>query len=92
VISQQNRIKLFPNLGRSATEALAMIKQAFGKESMSLTQVFQLHAWFRADRKKARQVKSMLHIFFDIKGIVPKEFILRTSVTFYDNCVKMCQN
>jgi hypothetical protein len=54
----------------------------------------------RRDRKKARQekskVKSMLIIFFDIKGIVHKEFVLagkrsipHTAVSFYGDCVKM---
>jgi hypothetical protein len=43
---------------------------------MSRTWKFQTH-W---DRKEARQVKSrvknMLIIFFDIKDIVPKEFVV----------------
>jgi hypothetical protein len=52
--------------------------------------------------KKARQmkskVKSVLIIFFDIKGVVQKEFVLagqsiqHTNVTFYGNCVKMCED
>jgi hypothetical protein len=57
-------------------EALAMIKQVFGEESMSHMQKVQTHQ----DCKKAKQVKSkvksMLIIFFDIKGIVHKEFVL----------------
>jgi hypothetical protein len=55
-------------------EKLALIRQAFGKESMNGAGVFEWHFRFRADRKKARQmkikVKSMLIIFFDIKGII----------------------
>jgi hypothetical protein len=52
--------------------------------------------------KKVRQVKSevnsMLIIFFDIRGIVHKEFvlagqsILHTTVMFYGNCMKMCED
>jgi hypothetical protein len=53
--------------------------------------------------KKERQVKgkakSVLIIFFHIKGIVLKEFVLaRQTVNsayycdFYGNCVKMCKN
>jgi hypothetical protein len=57
-------------------ENLAMIRQAFGEESMSRTRVFESHAQFRADRKKARQmkgkVKSKIIILFGIKGIVHK--------------------
>jgi hypothetical protein len=70
---------------------------------MSCTPVFEWHAWFMADQKKARQVKikvkSML-IFnlFDIKGIVRKEFLtagptvnLHNTVIFYDYCLRMCE-
>jgi hypothetical protein len=53
-----------------------MIRQAFREEDMSHTQTVQTHQ----DQKKAGQVKSkaksMFIIFFDIKGIVHKEFIL----------------
>jgi hypothetical protein len=53
--------------------------------------------------KKAKQVKSkvksMLIIFFDIKGIVHKEFvraakqsISHATVKFYGECVKMCED
>jgi hypothetical protein len=49
-------------------ETLAMVRQEFGEESIN------------SRPRKARQVKikdeSMLIIFFDIKGIVHKEFIL----------------
>jgi hypothetical protein len=39
----------------------------------------------------------MLIIFFDIKEIVHKEFVLagqtiNTTVAFYDDCVEMCEN
>jgi hypothetical protein len=40
------------SLGKSATKTLAMIRQAFGDESISLTRLFELHARFKADRKK----------------------------------------
>jgi hypothetical protein len=44
------------------------------------------------------KVKSMLFIFFDIKGTVHKEFVLagqslpHTTVTFYGDCMKMCKD
>jgi hypothetical protein len=35
---------------KSAMKTLAMIRQAFGEESMSRTQVFEWHAWSMASR------------------------------------------
>jgi hypothetical protein len=71
---------------KRATETPAMIRHEFEEESMSRTRLPERHARFRADRKKARQakstVKSMLIIFFDIKGIAHKEFVL-ASLTVY---------
>jgi hypothetical protein len=61
-------------------ETLEMIRLVFGEESMGRTRVFEGSARFRADQKKARQVrskvKSMLNICFDIMGVVHKEFVL----------------
>jgi hypothetical protein len=36
------------NLGESATETQAVIRQVFGEESMSCTWVFEWHAHFKA--------------------------------------------
>jgi hypothetical protein len=61
-------------------ETLEMISQAFMKESMSHAQVFEWKIPNSQRPKRARQVankvNSMFIIFFDIKGIVHKEFIL----------------
>jgi hypothetical protein len=44
------------------------------------------------------KVKSMFIIFFDIKGVVPKEFVLagqivpHTTVSFYCGRVKICED
>jgi len=40
-------IKFCANLGKSATETLTMIQQAFGDQSLSRAQVFQWHAQFK---------------------------------------------
>jgi hypothetical protein len=62
------------------TEALAMIRQASGKESMSHIWVFEWKSLYLLGPKKPRRVKckvrSMLIISFDIKGIVHREIIL----------------
>jgi hypothetical protein len=64
---QRACIKFCANLGNNATETLAIIRQAFWEER-------------RTRKVQARQVKSkvknMVMIFFDIKGIVHKEFLL----------------
>jgi hypothetical protein len=69
-------MKLCANFGKCATETLAIINPGFRKESMSHTRKLQIYS----DKKRARQVKSkaksMLIIFFGIKGIVHKEFVL----------------
>ena len=43
-------IKFCANLGKSATETLTMIQQAFGDQSLSRAQVFQRHARFKTGR------------------------------------------
>jgi hypothetical protein len=67
------------NIRKSVTVTVPLIRKAFGEESMSHTRV----EWKNLNSlgmEKVRQVKSevkgMLIIFFDIKGTVPKEFIL----------------
>jgi hypothetical protein len=73
---------LSENLGKSAKETLAMIKQAFGEQRMSRVYIARsIQSRIKKKfKKKARQVKSkvksMLFIFFGLKGIVHKEFVL----------------
>jgi hypothetical protein len=73
-----------------------MIRQAFGEESMRLTREVQTHR----DRVEARQmkskVKSMLIMFFDIKGVVHKEFVMAgltvSSAYYYDVLRRLREN
>jgi hypothetical protein len=74
-IRQSNSFKFWENLGKSVMENQAMIRQAFGEESMSRTRVFEWHIRFRNTEKGEKgeeKVKSMLIILFYIKGIIHK--------------------
>jgi hypothetical protein len=51
----------------------------------------------RIETKKGETGESILIIFFDIKGTDHKEFLLAcqtqyTTVTFYSDCVKLCED
>jgi hypothetical protein len=84
----QNFVQISEKVRWWESETLAKITPSFGEENMSRTRKFQTHR----DCKKARQLKSkaksMLIIYFDMKVIVHKEFVLagqsirNTTVTF----------
>jgi hypothetical protein len=81
-------MKFCDNLGESATETLAMIRQVFGEDSMSHTQVFEWHARFKGKPKHVNsKVKSILNIFVDIRGNVDKSILLvGLTVNFANYC------
>jgi hypothetical protein len=80
-------------LCQSATEALAMIRHEFRHRYLMACLV-------QGRPKKVRQVKSkvksMLIIFFDIKGIVHKEFVLAgqtaNSTYYHYILLQLCEN
>jgi hypothetical protein len=87
---QQLCIRFCTNIEKKCNGDPGNIGQAFGEESLSQTFVFEWKSPNSLRPKKVKQVKSdvrsMLIISFDIKGIIHKEFILagRTvNFTFY---------
>jgi hypothetical protein len=60
-VRQGTCFKFCANLGKSAMETLAMIRQAFGEESMSRIRVFEWHVRFRADRGETCEELSQEH-------------------------------
>jgi hypothetical protein len=78
LIRQWVCIKFCASLGKGAAETLAMMRQAFGGESMSHTRMSEWHAWFRADQKRwdRWRAKSRECSLFSLMSRINKEFIL----------------
>jgi hypothetical protein len=82
------------------TETLVMIIQVFREECMGCRWMFEWKSPNSLRPKKVRQVKSKvkskLIIFFDIKGIVHKEFIqagqIVNSAYYYDVLWQLQEN
>jgi hypothetical protein len=49
-IKQRDYIKFYVKLGKSPTETLEMLREAFRELSLSRTAVFELHSCFKAGR------------------------------------------
>jgi hypothetical protein len=79
-IRQRVSIRFCANVGESATETLTMIRHASGAESVGRTRAFERTSPNSPGPRQAKQAKSkvesMLFIFYDIKGIVHKEYVL----------------
>jgi hypothetical protein len=71
-----------------------VVRQAFGEGGISMLGSGQTRKG-ETGRAKSRACSI---IFFDIKGIVHKKFVLakqsnlHTTVTFYGDCVKICED
>jgi hypothetical protein len=84
---------------KSAMQTLTMTRQVFREESMSHASVFEWHGRPKNVRQVNSKIKSMHNMFFDIKGIIHKEFVLAgqaiNSADYCDilqDCVKMCKD
>jgi hypothetical protein len=64
------------NLGKSVMDTLAMIRMHSWKKALFVHGKSKLTDTKKKARQAKSKVKSMLVIFFDIKGIVHKEFIM----------------
>jgi hypothetical protein len=80
-------INLCANFGKSVTETLAMIRQAFREESMSHTSVFELHVQTYQDQKRQHswwRGMPTKNLYWHAKQSVP-----HTTVIFYGDCMKI---
>jgi hypothetical protein len=66
----RNSIKCANLEKKNATKTLAMIRQAFGEESMGRTRIDKTYRGRKKARQAKRKLKRMLLILFDIKEIL----------------------
>ena len=73
-------IKFCANLGKSATQAPAMIQQAFGDQSLSRAQVFQWHALFKTghtsvdgDTQRDAEAAQLLKLLHEFKELIRQD-------------------
>jgi hypothetical protein len=75
------------NLGESAAQTLELVRQLFMDESMNRTRAFELYARFRASLFLASR-----QLFTNNLSWQAKQSILHVVVTFYGDCMKICEN
>jgi hypothetical protein len=93
-----NSITFCLYLGKCETETLAVIRQLFGEENMSITRNDQNHLGRR--RRDEEKISEHAHHFLWHKGGLftknsswqTKHTIPRTTVTLYGEWVKMCED
>jgi hypothetical protein len=83
-IRQMNSIKFCANVGKTVTQTLAMIRQAFRMKAWAIHGKPKLTTTEKA-RQVTNKVKSMI-IFHDIKEIVHSEFILAGQIVNSTYC------
>jgi hypothetical protein len=95
-IRETNSVKFCTNLGKSAMETLALIRQAFREESMIHTWKIQTHRdWKRRGRRRAKSRACSSFSLMTSRRFITKnsswQAIPHTTVTFYGNCMIMCE-
>jgi hypothetical protein len=98
-IRQRNSIQFYATLEKSATGTPAKIRQTRKEEILSRTRKFQTHRYrIRRDRWRGKSRACSLFsftsrvLFTKNSSWQAKQLLPHTTLTFYDDCVKTCED